>query len=418
MKTRTRRRIAIARKLTLASGTTLALLVAFGEMAVVSARSGGRPEVGTYSLLYSFQCSPDGEYPEAGLVRDTSGNLYGTTYEGGQFGYGTVVEVTPSGTETVLHSFAGAPSDGENPSVASLALDPAGNLYGTTPSGGEFGAGVVFKWTATTGGEPILYNFTGGTDGGGPLGGLARDGAGNLYGTTQGGGTAGDGVVFKLTPSGAESVLHNFGQTPDDGKNPIGNLTRDSSGNLYGTTYRDTDPFVYGTVFEVSASGTETLLQSFDCNPFGHGCGGKLPAGTGLLLDKAGNLYGVTEVGGGYEDGIIFKVTPPSSYSVLLNFNGSGGREPYDGLAEDAAGNLYGTTYYGGSTTCGAEGCGVLFELTTTGEEMVLHNFLFSTADDGFFPLGGVVRDPEGNLYGTLSGGGASGCGAVFKFTP
>jgi uncharacterized repeat protein (TIGR03803 family) len=387
--------------------------------------SADKSPAGVYSLFYSFQCNPDAAAgPSSGLVEDSSGNLYGTA-GGGQFEYGTVFKVTPSGTETVLHSFAGPPSDGFAPGPGSLVLDPAGNVYGVTSLGGEFANGTVYKVTAT-GAESVLYNFTGGSDGRGPNGGMARDSLGNLYGTTTGGGAYDYGVVFKLTPAGSESVLHSFeanltnGQP--DGASPTSNLTQDSSGNLYGTTLaggafsRDCEHVICGTVFEVTASGSESVLYSFKGPPFD----GAYSADGGLLRDISGNLYGVTELGGTNDYGVVFRLTPEGTESVLLNFNGTtGGGFPLDGLAMDAAGNLYGTTVGGGSgIDCDSAGCGVLFELTTAGREIVLHDFTLMSPSDGAYPSGGVIRDPSGNLYGTLSAGGTHDCGAIFKFTP
>jgi uncharacterized repeat protein (TIGR03803 family) len=397
-----------------APANALLLMLALGTAVVLHAQqSTDKSLAGTYSLLYSFQCSPDGENPQDGLVRDSSGNLYGTTTDGGQYGYGTVFKVTPDGTESVLHSFAGPSSDGANPFLGSLTLDAAGNLYGTTTSGGEFNYGTVYKVTAT-GTESVLYNFCpqfGCTDGASPEGGLVVDSTGNLYGTAGSSGAYGKGVLFKLTPGGTETVLHNFGSSSSDGAYPTSNLTQDSSGNLYGTTYVGGASSA-GTVFEITANGTESLLYSFEGPP----ADGASPFGGGLLRDTLGNLYGVTVGGGANGEGTVFKLTPGDTESVLFNFAGGvGGENPAgDGLARDAAGNLYGTAGGGRLGLGCAQGCGVLFALTTSGKEIVLHNF---TVSEGASPLGGVVRDPSGNLYGTLSSG-ANGCGAVFKFTP
>jgi uncharacterized repeat protein (TIGR03803 family) len=397
--------------------TALLAMLPLGMAAALRAQSAAqsdkRPQAGTYSLLYSFQCTPDGGFPYTGLIRDSSGDLYGTTYTQGEYGYGAVFKVTPSGTESVLHSFAGPPSDGSYPQFGSLTLDGAGNVYGVTPSGGEFGYGTVFKVTAT-GTESVLYNFTGGSDGREPYGGMARDSSGNLYGTTVDGGNYGYGVVFKLTPGGTESVLHNFDLLSTDGAYPLGNFIRDSSGNLYSTTYEGGASFV-GTVFEVTTSGVESLLYSFKGDPV-DGAG---PYGGGLLRDSSGNLYGVTDAGGANGLGMVFKLTSAGTESVLLNFTGAGGANPFDGLARDASGNLYGTASLGGSGAgCPFQGCGVLFELGATGKETILHDFTLSSSSDGAVPYGGVIRDPSGNLYGTLEDGGAHGCGAVFKYTP
>ena len=393
-------------------GNALVLILALGTAVALRAQSADEPPVATYHLLHSFGGGSDGCGSLSPLVQDASGNLYGTTGGGGQFRQGTVFKVTPSGTETVLHSFAGPPSDGSLVQFASLTLDPEGNVYGTTFGGGKFGYGVVFKVTAT-GTESILYNFTGGKDGGYPYGGLARDSAGNLYGTTTEGGTfPGAGVVFKLSTSDTESVLHNFGSSSTDGISPTSNLIRDSSGNLYGTTEFG-GAFFAGTVFKVTPSGSERVLHSFKGYPVAG-----VPEFGSLLRDTSGNLYGVTPYGGRTGDGTVFKVTTTLTESVLFNFNGgSSGSHPVAGLTEDASGNLYGTTAAGGSGVgCPIEGCGLLFELSA-GKEIVLHNFTISPTD-GANPYGGVVRDSSGNLYGVLGNGGASGCGAVFKYTP
>jgi uncharacterized repeat protein (TIGR03803 family) len=414
MSTRLRHASSIPGKVLRAAGNALLVMLALGTAAALHAQqSADKSRAGTYSLLHSFQCSPDGETPESGLIQDSSGNLYGTTINGGQHDYGTVFKVSFSGVVSVLHSFAGPPTDGRNPIYGSLTLDAAGNVYGTTYSGGEFGYGTVFE-VGATGTESILYNFcpqSGCPDGANPFGGIARDSAGDLYGTTYYGGVYRAGVVFKLTTSGTESVLHSFGSSSADGAYPSSNLIRDPSGNLYGTTDGGGTSSA-GTVFEVDVSGAENVVYSFN------GIDGGGLYGGGLLRDTSGNLYGVTEYGGANGAGVVFKLIPGDAQSVLLNFTGTDGEYPIDGLARDAAGNLYGTAPEGGSgANCGFGGCGVLFGLTTAAKEIVLHDFNNSSSD-GTNPVGGVVRDSSGNLYGTLSGGGAYGCGAVFKFTP
>jgi uncharacterized repeat protein (TIGR03803 family) len=409
-----------------APSNALLLIWALGTAAALHAQTADKSQAGTYSLLYSFgQSSTDACAPLAGLVRDSSGNLYGTTASGGQDDEGTVFKVTPGGAETVLHSFAGFPSDGAGPEYGSLTLDAVGNLYGTTPFGGELYNGTLFRVTAT-GTESVLYNFCAdagctGADGYSPYGGVASSSHGSAYGLAFLGGTYGLGALYTLTAGGTESVIHSFEGSPTDGANPLSNLIRDSSGNLYGTTSAG-GASNYGTVFEVTAGGTEIVLYSFK----GYPVDGEEPSGGGLLRDTSGNLYGVTQYGGNggraaMGAGVVFKLTPGGAESVLLNFNGTtGGKNPMGGLAIDAAGNLYGTGYGGGSGA-GCErstGCGTLFELTTAGKEIVLHNFVGNSPSDGASPYGGVLRDPSGNLYGTLSHGGAYGCGAIFKFTP
>ena len=269
------------------------------------------------TVLHSFNLS-DGASPFSVLIRDAAGNLYGTTYQGGAFGYGVVFKLSPSGTETVLHSFTGG-ADGAQP-LAGLIQDPAGNLYGTTSSGGAHGNGVVFELIRCSSSPSgydfkVLYSFTGGADGANPGAGLIRDLAGNLYGTAGGGGITsacdvGCGVVFKLAPSGTETVLHAFTGYPTDGASPSG-LIEDSSGNLYGTTGGG-GTSAHGVVFKLSPSGTETVLHSFT-----GGRGGAIP--NGLTQDAAGNLYGTAVEGGPKVSacpgnpgtcGVVFKLTP------------------------------------------------------------------------------------------------------------
>jgi uncharacterized repeat protein (TIGR03803 family) len=248
------------------------------------------------------------------LIHDSAGNLYGTTYYGGANGAGTVFKVASTGTESVLYSFTGG-SDGKWPQ-GRLVRDSLGNLYGTTYGGGLMncdgglhGCGVVFKLD-TTGMETVLYSFTGATDGASPTAGLIRDGAGNLYGTTYAGGeancplkgSAGCGVVFKVSKTGTMSVLHTF--INSDGSNPAADLIRDSAGNLYGTT-KFGGGSGFGTVFKLDSAGNETTLYSFMGTPDG------VAPLAGLVKDTAGNLYG-TASSGGVNDapGIVFKIVP------------------------------------------------------------------------------------------------------------
>lgn len=265
---------------------------------------------GTLTVLHAFE-GPDGASPLAGLLRDTSGNLYGTTWEGGAVNRGTVFKIDTTGKETVLHSFRA--KDGAWP-LSGLIADAQGNLYGTTELGGDtnggcgtLGCGVVYK-IDRSGNETVLYSFTGGTDGSQSAGTLVRDAAGNLYGTTGLGGDLscnapyGCGVIFKVDSSGHETVLYSFHGQPSDGWNPIAGLVRDPAGNLYGTTYRG-GTYGWGTVFEFDTTGKETLLHSFTA-----GSDGSAPY-AGLMRDSSNNLYG-TAVGGGQGHGVVFKLTP------------------------------------------------------------------------------------------------------------
>lgn len=370
----------------------------------------------SFTVLYTFLCGADGASPKSTPLLDAAGNLFGTTVGGGSEGSGTVFQVGQGGVETVLHSFGGQPSDGGEPEFDGLTLDQAGNLYGTTPQGGSNGAGVAFK-LAPDRTESILHNFLGSSrDGYEPFGTLLLDAQGNLYGTASGGGDAlcsngGCGIIFKLAPSLKESRLYTFTPAPDAGT-PIAGLIRDARGNFYGTTEHGGSRNV-GAVFELSASGTESVLHSF------LGSDGSSPM-AGLVRDSAGRLYGTAPFGGSSGFGTVFVVTPTGRAKVLHTFRGApNGATPYGGLVRDGSGNLYGLTYGGGSGPCndGYElGCGEIFELSPTGQETVLYSFTGTT--DGEYPFAGLARDDAGNLYGTTSQGGANGCGTVFKFTP
>jgi uncharacterized repeat protein (TIGR03803 family) len=364
------------------------------------------------AVLYIFQgtANHDGSNPAAPLIRDSAGNLYGTTYYGG-VGNGTVFKLDPSGTETILYTFPGG-KRGAHPS-GGLVRDGAGNFYGVTFAGGTAGGGTVFK-LSKAGRESVLHSFTGtGGDGIKPMGSLIRDSAGNLYGTTSQGdaGTCQYGTVFKLDPSSKETVLYCFAGVQGDGRNPSAGLVRDSVGNLYGTTYSGgTQGEGFGTVFKIDPSGKETVLHNFPATA----SDGENPAAA-LIRDSAGNLYGTTYAGGGGfgSDGTVFKVDPSGTETVLLSFGTSGGgSRPLGGLIRDSAGNLYGTT--SGHTQ--SDG-GTAFELAPGGSVTVLHAFTPLTGD-GSSPQAGLVPDSAGNLYGTTYLGGEWGKGTVFELTP
>jgi len=276
-------------------------------------------KTGKFALLHVFTGRADGDGPYAALLFDKSGTLYGTTYFGGvpcpdKLGCGTVYKLEKSGKLSILYNFTGTAGDGWGP-VGKLVQDKQGNLYGLTFQGGDFtcqpqvGCGTVFKLD-TNGKESILYSFTGRNgDGISPSGDLLLDSAGNLYGTTRSGGAGGGfGTVFKLDKNGKETVLHSFAGYPGDGGAPFNaGVVRDSKGNLYGTTASGGDgcpPVGCGTVFELAPNGKETVLHNF-----ADGADGREPF-AGLLLDGAGNLYGTAFEGGIYGAGTVFKLTP------------------------------------------------------------------------------------------------------------
>ncbi|HEY2444321.1 MAG TPA: choice-of-anchor tandem repeat GloVer-containing protein [Rhizomicrobium sp.] len=371
----------------------------------------------TFKVLHSFTGGSDGGNPGYGsLIMDTNGNLYGATALGGTRGAGTVYELAPDGTETVLHAFAEG-SGGDGPQA--LVMDSKGNLYGTACCGGA-GDGIVFK-IAPGGREKIIHTFVGmPNDGATPESALVRDKSGNFYGTTTGGGTFGDGAVFKIAADGTESLLYSFAGG-HDGDNPFAGLIMDKEGNLYGTTGQGGRKVSAGTVFKLAPDGTKTVLYSFKGSP-NDGSG---PDGT-LIFDTAGNLYGTTLGGGrsgcysGDGCGTVFKLETNGTETVLHLFKGArkDGANLVAGMIADSAGNLYGTTEFGrGLNGCnGSFGCGTVFELAPDGAETILHSF--RNGSEGANPVAGLVADGAGNLYGTTAEGGAYGYGTVFEITP
>ena len=376
----------------------------------------------TFNVLHNFN-GLDGRQPYAGVTVDGGGNLYGTAYDGGT-GAGTVYKLTHHGsgwTLDVLSSFAGG---GANP-YAGVIFGPNGTLYGTTSkSSADGGNGTVFnlsplpsvcKTSLCDWSEDVLYGFTGAPhDGYGPgPGDVSFDQAGNIYGVTYSGGN-GYGVVYQLTPAGGswtENVLHLFAY--GDGAYPYSRMILDNAGNVYGTTWGG-GATADGTVFELTPSGsgwTSTVLYSFQSasdggNPY-----------AGVIFDSSGNLYGATSSGGTGGGGTVFKLTPSNgswTYSVIYSFAGTNDCGPQNSLVMDAAGNLYGTTYCDG-----ADSLGNVFKLTASGEGWSytsLHDF--SGGNDGEIPFCSVAFDSSGNIYGTTVTGGTQGVGTIWEITP
>jgi uncharacterized repeat protein (TIGR03803 family) len=335
---------------------------------------------GRYTVLHGFS-GRDGSDPEAGLILDPNGTLYGTTSAGGASNLGVVFKLAPDGRYAVLHNFSGR--DGATP-VADLVRDASGNVYGTTRAGGTYGTthqgGVVYK-VAPDGTETVLHSFSYGVpdsvDGAVPVAGLVFDAAGNLYGTTLTGGSpvvpgglggppSGIGTVFKLAPDGTETILHTFGADAA-GVDPHAGLVLDAEGNLYGTTLTGGcgAPQQDGAVFRLAPDGTVTPLHCFN------GSDGSGP-GAGLVRDGGGSLFGTTGTGGptglatgATANGVVFKLASGGTYTVLHSFSLSGaeGSTPEAGLAFDARGNLYGTAASGGASFNG-----VVFKLSPGGQ--------------------------------------------------
>jgi uncharacterized repeat protein (TIGR03803 family) len=362
-----------------------------------------------------------------------------------------VQSAAAAATETVLHKFKGG-NDGANPH-AGLISDSTGALYGTTWRGGGsgcvggLGCGTVFKLTPPAAGQTkwtkeILYRFQGGSDGEAPLAPLTLDSTGALYGTTEAGGVSfGLGTVFKLTPPAAgqtlwtETILYRFGGVGGDGVGPEAGLIFGSKGALYGTTAGGGGASNCGTVFKLKppAAGqtlwTEKVLYSFAGT--GDGC---LPASGRLIFDSEGALYGTTRGTTnviGAASGTVFKLAPPAAgqtkwtETVLYRFQGgSDGSQPFAGVIFDSKGALYGTTGAGGGGASCGNGCGTVFKLKppaaglTQWTEKVLLRFQGTFGGDGESPQGGVVFDTTGALYGTTAAGGAIGLGTVFKLKP
>lgn len=301
---------------------------------------------GVVSLLHSFD-GTDGSYPNVNPIRDGAGNLYGTTSQGGasaDCSCGTVFKLTPGGELTVLHSFTGGYA---YPSA--LTLDAAGNLYGFEYAANAYGS--IFK--VTPGGTfSVVYTFcslSSCADGSAPVGRLIVDRAGNFFGATNRGGQFNRGTVFELTPEYAESVLYSFTGGADGG-NPVGKLTQDAEGNMYGVTYAGgAATAAYGTVFKITSAGVESVLYSF-CQ-LANCTDGARPAGA-LVLDSSGNLYGTTILGGTNNAGVVFKITPEGVESILedLTIEADGG----NGAVVDKAGNVYVEIYSGGKSGQGS----------------------------------------------------------------
>ena len=378
----------------------------------------------TTKLVYSFGGNADGEYTDTELVADSTGNLYGTSVQGGLYGGGTVFQVTPAGVHTVLYDFTGG-ADGGEP-YKGVTLDAQGNLYGTAVTGGggscEGGCGVVFKLTNSGGTwtQTVIHTFTGGSDGSGPGSPVVIDEHGNVWGTTPTGGADGMGVVYELAPDATggwkQRVIHTFTGGDDGGGGSASRFLIDAAGNLYNVcTVGGANGF--GTVYEISPIQGKwqfRTLYAFKDQP-----DGASPYG-GLISDRAGHLYGTTYYAGAYDLGTVYKLTNNNgtwTESVLYSFKGgTDGASPISSLVADAAGNLYGTTSDGGAAACS---CGVIFRMSrsaTGWTEAVAYRFP-GTPQPGF-AYNGMVRDSAGNFYGATVHGGSGNDGAVYQFTP
>ena len=384
------------------------------------------------TVLHGFTGSPDGAYVQSSAPLPFGGSLYGVTEFGGAYGNGTVFKLTDSNgawDETILYSFTGG-TDGGYP-IGALIADRVGHIYGATDSGGSHNAGVVFELTNSAGGweETVLHNFGSGFDGAYPQGPLVFDSHGNLFGTTPTGGGLNAGTVYELTLANGvwtETVLHNFGGT-NDGYLPYGGLTLDAKGNVYGTTQAGgSHPCIglgCGVVFELVASNgwREHILHDF-----GGASDGMYP-NPKLAADTNGNLYGSTMFGGGLGTcsagggtdgcGTVYELSPANgswTEKILHRFQGaSGGSEPNSPLAFDSAGALYGETAQTSSSN------GSLFRMAPqSGGAWAFKLFFNFDGADGANPQGGLRASPTGVLYGTTIYGGPYNEGVVFAVKP
>jgi uncharacterized repeat protein (TIGR03803 family) len=387
----------------------------------------------TFTVLHAFTGGADGENPTTVTIGGP-GILYGTTYQGGTYGWGVAFNLAHRGsgwTLDPLWEFTGG-SDGANPE-AGVVVGPNGALYGTTAYGGSGHEGTVFelqpsaaacKNAACNWSETVLHSFQGGAnDGRFPdYGNLIFDQDGNIYGTTQYGGPYSDGTVFELSPSGGGwtiSLLHTFPSSVNDGYEPLFGVIFDAAGNLYGTTEQGGG----GTVFELISSGgtwTENIIADFPVN----GVDASSVPET-LVMDRSRDLYGTTQQGGDHDQGTVFKLSPSGAswiLSTLYIFGASGECTP-SGLTMDPAGNLYGTCFFGG-----LYGAGMVFKLANSGGYWTLADMYdFTGGSDGRWPVGTVALDASGNLYGVTEEGGnvtecteygSRGCGVVWEITP
>jgi uncharacterized repeat protein (TIGR03803 family) len=442
------------------SSLTISQIIAFSVVLALSGTAhASRP---VEQVLYSFGGGVDGNNPDAGLVVDSMGNLYGTTTWGGPDSttpYGTVFELSPPSetggawTKTVLYSFQGGANDGATP-FGTLIFDKAGNLYGTTQAGGSNDTGTVFElsppavpgdpWT-----ETVLYIFPADqTQGYWPFGKLTFDGIGDLYGTTEYGGTGksgatcdinGCGTVFQLKPPAApggawtETVLYNFGSFDSDGIEP-GRGVAFRKGSLYGTT-QGGGTSGNGTVFRLAMKNGvwgEQILYNFT------GSEGSVPVGV-LIFDTAGNLFGTMREGGIVNSSVcpsgcggIFELSPPAKKGLpwqentLYQFTGgTDGACPYTGVIRDKLDELYGTTSEGGMSNAQGNGNdGSVFRLKPPAvaggpwKYVLLRDFQGTSFGDGSFPTGDLTLTDASGLFGTTLEGGVNNDGTVFNLVP
>lgn len=397
-------------------------------------------------VLHSF--AEGGPYePRCALLQASDGNFYGTTAFGGDYNEGTLFRLTPSGALTILHNFSGASIDGALPQ-SGLAQASDGNLYGTTRDGGAFGFGCVYSFSLA-GNFSLLYSFTGGSDGSAPNAAPVQDSSDlNLYGTTSLGGQYAGGTIYQLSLGGSFRALYSFGGTSSDGVNPTDALAQATDGNLYGVTHLGGVDDA-GTMYSISPSGLYTQVYSFaSADPAGN-----MPGGA--LVQVGGSLYGAAAAGGAFGHGSVYRMPLGGSVSALYSFTGGAdGQSPSSGLVVGSDGNLYGASsgtlfqlstsgsltvlhtflgapadgsspvappiqasdgdLYGTTSAGGLINRGVVYQATTAGGYSVFLD-LSSGSPDGAYCSSALTATPNGSLLGAASAGGAWDAGALFK---
>jgi uncharacterized repeat protein (TIGR03803 family) len=362
-------------------------------------------EAAKSQILYSF-AGPDGSQPNGDLVTDSAGNIYGVTGSGGGSSEGVAYQITPGGTQTLLHAFNSVP-DGNNPN-GGLVMDTAGNLYGVTTHGGTSEWGTIFKITPDDH-ESVLYNIASRSDGGFPNGSLVVDKDGNLFGTTQNGGTKDQGTVFKVAPDGTHTILYSFQGGTTDGGQPVAGLISFDKKTFYGTATAG-GAHGHGVVFKITDKGKETVLYSF-----GVGTADGWSPRAGLIKDASGLMYGTLSAGAAHGFGGVYTITPDGVESLLISFTGgTAGQTPVGELAFQKGGLLIGAMTNGGNLTgnCGSTGCGVIYTVSSTGTYTVAYTFAGGTKD-GAHPNGGIFKDAH-HTYGVTLNGGTKNDGTVF----
>jgi uncharacterized repeat protein (TIGR03803 family) len=373
------------------------LVFAAALLALAAAPVGARAEA-HLTYLHQFD-GTDGCFPRAGVSFDSAGNLYGTAFGCGLLDKGVIYKLAPDGTFNVLSDFP-KDGDGRRPE-AELLVSPSGNIWGVSLAGGTADKGTVFELNPN-GHLKTLHAFTGGSDGGSPIGVLVRDAAHNLYGATSHGGDPDFGVVFKVTADGSYSVLHTFTEL-SQGVDPISGLVADAQGNLYGTA--DGGSHSDGMVYKLTPDGSYSVLYSFGTDS----SDGQFPFGT-PVLDSQGNLYGTTGGGGQHGAGTIYKIAPDGTKTTLYSF---GGTALDDGSTPNGV-ILVGNKLYGTTEDIGRDDLGTIFRYNlANGRYGKIYTF---KKGQGYLPLGLLAKGPDGAIYGTTSTDGDKPyAGTIFK---